>query len=137
MLEVAERIAHDIDAVEGACPRRQERAIAFEKGDIQPKGIGALARDPEQISRLIRAADAFESALRKFERVTALTAAQVQNPVVRRKPGRLDQDIDFGFRDGGVLDNVAVGHQVKGAGAEHRAPPLGRNLTRECVRLSV
>ncbi len=137
MREVAERVAHEIDAVEGGLLQHAGARIAFEKRDLEAKGIGALACDLEKISRLIRAADPPKSALSKLKSVAALTAAQVQNPVMRRKPGGLDQHIDFGRRDGGVFDNVAVGHQVEGVGVEHRAPPFGRNVAYERVRPSV
>ena len=136
VLEVSERVAHEIDAVERRLRLQAGARIAFEKGDIQAKGIGSLAGNLEKIRRLIGAADTAKSSLRKLEGVTALAATQVQNPVMRRKPGRLDQDIDFGFGDGSVFDDISVGHQIEGAEAEHRAPPVGRNLAREFGRVS-
>jgi hypothetical protein len=44
-----------MDAIERRRPQQAAARVTFEKDDVQAKGAGPLARDPEQPGRLVRA----------------------------------------------------------------------------------
>jgi hypothetical protein len=78
---------------------------------------------------LVEPGNVAEPAPGQLERVPALAAAQVQDPVATRKRRGRDQYIDLLGGDPVILDDVAVGAQIERA--KQRAPPLRRDVACE------
>src|SRR5439155_3160857 len=97
--------------------------IAFVERDLQISLPGALAGEADQVARAVEPGDMLKAALRQFERVPSLTAAQVEDAVVAFETGTADQQIGLLLGIAVVLDDVAIGFEVERV--EQRAPPFG------------
>ena len=82
MLEVAEGIAHEHDAVERCVPGLEPAGIAFVKGDLQMLGLRPFPRQTDEVAGAVDAGDLSEPAPGKFHGVTALSAAEIEHFVV-------------------------------------------------------
>ncbi len=127
--EVAERVAHDGDAVEARLREPRVAGIAFLEHDAQRFGLGALAGEPDEVARAVDTHHVLEPAPGEFQHVPALAAAQVEDGAVRLDGGGGDQEIHLAARVLAVLDDVAVGLDVERV--EQLAPPLRRQVLLE------
>ena len=127
--EVAERVAHDGDAVEARLRQARVARIAFLEHDLQPLVLRALLGEAHEIARAVDAGDVLEAAARELETVPALAAAQVEDLAVGGHGRRGENEIDVAARVLHVLDDVAVGLDVERV--EKFAPPLGGKMRLE------
>jgi len=113
------------------CPHsgRRSRASPLVKGDRQRRSGRPLPGELNEKARMIETSDVLEPPAGQLERVAALAAAQIQDPVARRKGRRLHQHVDPLGSEAVVLDDVAVGAQVERA--KQRTPPVGRDVARK------
>ena len=128
-VEIAEGISHQTDAIEVpiAEPEAARVALAEVHGDADIPG--ALSRQADEIARTVDSGNMRKAAPRQFDRVPALSAAQVEDPIVRFEPDGANQKIDIARRAGAILDDVAVGLQVDGV--EQCPPPIVGQVTFE------
>ena len=127
--EVAERVAHDGDAVEARLRQARVARVAFLEHDLQPLGLRALLGEAHEIARAIDAGDVLEAAAGELDAVAALAAAQIEDLAVRLHGRRGEDEVDVAPRVLGVLDDVAVGLDVERV--EKLAPPLGGKMRLE------
>ena len=127
--EVAERVAHDGDAVEAVLGQARVARVAFLEQDLQALGLRALLGQADEIARAVDAHDVLEAAAGQLQAVAALAAAQVEDLAVRLDGGGGDDEIDLAPRVLAVLDDVAVGLDVERI--EQFAPPLGGEMRLE------
>ena len=120
--EVAERIAHDGNAVEAAFRQPRIARVTFLEDDVQAFVLGAFARQPDEITRAVDTRNALEAAACQFQAVAALSAAQVENGAVRLNGRCRHDEVDLAPRVLAVFDDVAVRLYVKSI--EEFAPPF-------------
>ena len=84
--------------------------------------LGAFASAADQIARTVQPGYVREAAARQFERVPALPATQIEDPVRALQPGAPNQEIDFLLGITVILDHIAVGFEVKRI--EQGTPPF-------------
>ena len=85
--EVAERVAHDGDAVEAVLRQARVARVAFLEHDLQAFVLRALLGEPHEIARAVDARDVLEAAAGELQAVPALAAAQVEDVAVRLDRG--------------------------------------------------
>ena len=129
IVEIAERIAHEVDAIELPAFGQAFPRIALAKRDRQRRRSRPLPGELNEKARMIETGDVVEPTPGKLKRVAALAAAQVQDSVAMRKGRRRDQDVDLLGSEPVILDDVAVGAQVERA--KQRTPPIGRDMAGE------
>ena len=127
--EVAERVAHDGDAVEAHLGQTRVAGVAFLEHDLQPLVLRALLGEAHEIARAVDARDVLEAAARQLQAVASLAAAQVEDVAMGWTAARRDDEVDLAARVLDVLDDVAVGLDVEGV--EKLAPPLGGEVRLE------
>ncbi len=127
--EVAERVAHDGDAVEARLRQPRVARVAFLEHDLQPLGLRALLGEAHQVARAVDAGDVLEAAAGELEAVAALAAAQIEDLAVRLHGRGGEDEVDVAARVLDVLDDVAVGLDVERV--EKLAPPLGGEMRLE------
>src|SRR5467141_3013295 len=96
--------------------------IAFVKRDLEVSLLGALAGEADQIAGAIEPNDLGKATSRKFERVSALATAQIEDAIVAFEADTADQKLDFIGRVAVVFYYVAVGFEIEGV--EKGAPPI-------------
>src|SRR5439155_22599306 len=96
--------------------------IALVERDLQITLPGAFAGEADQVARAVEPGDMLKAALRQFERVPSLTAAQIEDTVGAFETGTADQQIGLLVGVAVVLDDVAIGFEVERV--EQRAPPF-------------
>ena len=120
--EVAERVAHDGNAIDAVLRQPRVARVAFLEQHLQAFVLRALLGEPHEIARAVEAHDVLEAAPRQLQAVPALAAAQIEDVAVRLDRRRGDDEVDLAARVLDVLDDVAVGLDVEGV--EELAPPL-------------
>ena len=120
--EVAERVAHDGNAIDAVLRQPRVARVAFLEQHLQAFALRPLLGEPHQVARAVEAHDVLEAAPGELQAVPALAAAQVEDVAVRLDRGRRDDEVDLAAGVLDVLDDVAVGLHVEGV--EELAPPL-------------
>ena len=96
--EVAERVAHDGDAVEARLRQARVARVAFLEDDLQPLVLRALLGEAHEIARAVDAGDVLEAAARQLEAVAALAAAQIEDLAVRLHGRGGEDEVDVAAR---------------------------------------
>jgi hypothetical protein len=120
--EVAERVAHDGNAIHAVLGQPRVARIAFLEQHLQAFALRPLLGEPHEVARAVEAHDMLEAAPGELQAVPALAAAQDRDVAVRLDLGRRDDEVDLAAGVLDVLDDVAVGLHIKGV--EELAPPL-------------
>ena len=120
--EVAERVAHDGNAIHAVLRQARVARIAFLEQHLQSLGLRPLLGEPHQIARAVETHHVPEAAPGQLQAVPALAAAQVEDVAVLLDGRRVDDEVDLPARVLRVLDDVAVGLHVEGV--EELPPPL-------------
>ena len=81
--EVAERVAHDGNAIHAVLRQARVARIAFLEQHLQAFGLRPLLGEPHQIARAVETHDVLEAAPGQLQAVPALAAAQVEDVAVR------------------------------------------------------
>ena len=127
--EVAERVAHDGDAVEAHVGQTRVARVAFLEHDLQPLVLRPLLGEAHEIAGAVDAGHVLEAAACQLQAVAPLAAAQVEDVAIGLDRGAGDDEVDLAPRVLRVLDDVAVGLDVEGV--EKLAPPLGGEVRLE------
>ncbi len=120
--EVAERVAHDGDAVEARLGQARIARVAFLEHDLEALGLRPLLGEAHEVARAVDAGDVLEAAAGQLQAVAPLAAAQIEDLAVRLHGGGRHDEVDVAARVLHVLDDVAVGLDVERI--EKLAPPL-------------
>ena len=128
-VEIAERVAEHADAMKFPVAEPEAARVAFVECHLQIALPGALAGEADQVARAVEPGDMLKAALRQFERVPSLTAAQIEDAIVAFETGATDQKIGLLLRVAIVLDDVAIGFEIERV--EQRAPPFGWQVALE------
>ncbi len=120
--EVAERVAHDGDAIHAALGQAGIARVAFLEQHLQPFALRALLGEAHEVARAVEAHDVLEAAPGKLQAVPALPAAQIEDVAVRLDCRRGDDEVHLPAGVLQVLDDIAVGLHIKSV--EELPPPL-------------
>jgi hypothetical protein len=109
--------------VKRLAPPTQLAGVAFMERDRQMLRSGAFSREPDQVARAVYSSNLTESASRKLERMSPLSAAEIEDAIIVVETGRLYDQIHLAPRIVRILHNIAVGFQI--CRIEQRPPPIG------------
>ncbi len=120
--EVAERVAHDGNAIHAVLGQARVARVAFLEQHLQPFALRPLLGEAHEVARAVEAHDVLEAAPGQLQAVPALAAAQIEDVAVRLDGRRGDDEVHLPAGVFQVLDDVAVGLHIEGV--EELPPPL-------------
>src|SRR5262249_17322156 len=127
--EVAERVAHDGNAIHDVLREPWVARVTFLEDALQALALRPLFGEPHQVARAVKPHDVAKAASGKLQAVSALAAAQVENLAVWLDLGGRYDEVDLTARVLAILDHVTVGLHIEGV--EELPPPLLREVCLE------
>src|SRR5262249_41689223 len=91
--EIAEGVPENADAMKVCVAEAKPSRIAFVKRDLQVALLGAFTCQADQITRAVETGDIGERSVGELERMAALAAAQIEDPVISFEPGAANQQV--------------------------------------------